>query len=308
VGKVRTLLNDLGKGMPTAGPSIAAQVIGLATVPQAGDEFAVYATDSDARTAAEAQSDAQRAVRMAEMTGGGSMVTLSSLATIDDDTQEALQRINLIIKGDTSGVVEAIKAALSSLPQQSVVLRYLLSGAGDVTVSDVDLAAASGGLVLAFNLDPEEAVRSRAKALGVTINTYKVIYNLIDDVKAAMEGMLRIIEERIPVGGAEVRAVFGTGKNRVAGCAVTTGKLAKGALAVVKRGKAVVHEGKLASLRRVKDNVESVEAGLECGVGIEGFLDWAEGDVIECFQVVSKARRLEEARATTAVDIATLAA
>lgn len=128
--------------------------------------------------------------------------------------------MNLIIKGDTSGVVEAIRGALSALPQDVVVLRYLLSAAGDISTSDIDLAAASSGMVLGFNLEPDEAVLSHAKRLGVTINTYRVIYNLIDDVKAAMEGKLRQVEERVPMGTAKVKAVFGSGKKRVAGCEV----------------------------------------------------------------------------------------
>jgi translation initiation factor IF-2 len=247
-----------------------------------------------------------RAQRIAEMSTTGSMVTLSSLATIDEDT-DTLQRMNLIIKGDTSGVVEAIKGALQALPQESVVLRYLLCAAGDITVSDVDLAAASSGMVVGFNLSPDEAVMSHAKRLGVTINTYKVIYNLIDDVKAAMEGKLRSVEERLPVGTATVKAVFGSGKKKVAGCLVDEGKLQKGAMVEVTRGKqGVVFTGKLQSLRRIKDNVDEVQAGLECGVGAEDWQSWQEGDVISCYMSVTKAQRLEDAKAATAVDVGTL--
>ena len=141
----------------------------------------------------------------------------------------------------------------------------------------------------------------------MTISAYRVIYDLIDDVKAAMEGKLRSVEERTPLGAAEVRAVFGTGKKRVAGCGVTEGKLVKGAKAEVVRAKVVVAAGAITSLRRVKDNVDEVGAGLECGVGVDGFSEWREGDVINCFSVVNKAQRLEDARAMTAIDVATLA-
>jgi len=218
--------------------------------------------------------------------------------------------MNLIIKGDTSGVVEAIKGALSALPQESVVLRYLLCAAGDNTTSDVDLAAASGGMIVGFNLNPDEGVLSHAKQLGVTINTYKVIYNLIDDVKAAMEGKLRAVEEKQQLGEATVKAVFGTGKKKVAGCYVESGKLSKGAMIEVVRGsgkdKTVVYTGKLASLRRIKDTVEEVQSGLECGVAAENFTSWQEGDAINCYMLVTKSQRLEEAKAATAVDLAAL--
>jgi len=303
-GKVRSLRDDLGRPMDLAGPSIAVQLVGLNSVPNAGEEWAVVPSEAAARDAADKSVEMFRAARFQEMTGN-SMVTLSSLATIDEDT-EALQRLNVIIKGDTMGVVEAIKAALSSLPQQSISLRTLLSGAGDISVSDVDLAAASGALVLGFNLNPDNVVEEHAKRLNVKLMTYKVIYDLLDDVKAAMEGKLRSVEERIVLGKAEVKAQFGTGKKKVAGCVVTSGKLLKGAMVSVKRGKVVVFEGKLSSLRRIKDNVEEVTEGLECGAGCEDFLEWQPGDLMECYQMVTKTRRLEDARASTAVDMSTL--
>ncbi|KAG2490006.1 hypothetical protein HYH03_011472 [Edaphochlamys debaryana] len=309
VGKVRSLANDLGQAITQAGPSIAVQLIGLNSVPAAGEEFEVHASEQEARSAAGEFEEGFKVRRMIEMSGGGSMVTLASLATVDED-QEAMQRLNLIIKADTSGMVEAIKGALSMLPQQSVVLRFLLAGAGEITVSDVELAAASGGLVLAFNQEPDEAVSSQAKRLGVNVKSYRIIYELIDDVKAAMEGKLKLVEERVPQGSATVKAVFGTGKKRVAGVGVAEGKLTKAGYVTVKRGSGkaqqVVYEGKLTSLRRVKDLVEEVSAGLECGVGCEGFTEWQEGDQIECYLLVTKSRRLEEARATTAVDMSTL--
>jgi len=304
-GKVRSMSSASMSSIMDAGPSIAVQMVGLSGVPQAGDEFQVYKTEADARAAANTELEGLRTARMAEMTASGSMVTLSSLATYDEDS-EVYQRMNLIIKGDTSGVVEAIKGALSALPQESVVLRYLLCAAGDVSISDIDLAAASGGMVVGFNMEPDEAVLAHAKRLGVAVNTYRVIYNLIDDVKAAMEGKLRAVEERVPSGKAEVKAVFGSGKRKVAGCMVTEGKLIKGQQIEVRRGKEVVFTGKLESLRRVKDDVDEVQEGVECGLGAAGWTSWAEGDIIDCFRVVTKAQKLEEAKATTAVDLATI--
>ncbi|KAF5827343.1 P-loop containing nucleoside triphosphate hydrolase protein [Dunaliella salina] len=275
-GKIRVLKDDLGNNLESAGASIPVQVIGLNLTPMAGEEWSAAANETEAREAAEVVQEKVRMQRMAEMTGGGSMVTLSSLATVDEDS-EAMQKLNLIIKGDSMGMVEAIKASLSTLPQEAISLRYLLSGSGDITLSDIDLAAASGGLVLGFNLEPNDIVETHAKRLGVRVMTYK----------------------------AEVKAVFGSSKSKVAGCVVTQGKLQKQFI-TVRRGKQVVFDGKMASLRRIKDDVEEVAEGVECGLGAEGFTDWKEGDKIECYTMVSKSRRLEEAQATKAVDLSTL--
>lgn len=306
-GKVRSMTNDLGQSIYEAGPSIALQLCGLDSVPDAGEEFQVYPSESAAREAAAAYLNTARNQRLSDMNTGGSMVTLSSLASLDEDT-EGIQRMNLVIKADTVGVVQAIKAALGALPQESVALRYLLSGAGAITVSDVDLAAASQALLVGFNLTPSDAVATHAKRLGVTIMTYKIIYEIVDDIKAAMEGKLRAVEERLPLGKAEVKAVFGSGKKKVAGCVVLEGKVQKNSLISVMRGKKVVYEGKLLSLRRLKDNVDEVNEGTECGLGCgDEFLDWQEGDIMTSFTVVSKSRRLEEAKASMAVDLSTIA-
>lgn len=306
-GRVRSLMNDIGKAVDSAAPSIAVQMVGLNSVPSAGEEFLVFRNEADARAATEKHAESLRNQRLLEMSGGGSVVTLSTLASVEEDT-DVLQRLNIIVKGDTSGVVEAIKSALNGLPQESVMLRVLLASAGDISLSDVDLAAASGGMIVGFNLSPDEAVQTHAKKQGVTINTYKVIYNLIDDVKAAMEGKLKTIEEKVSVGTAEVKAIFGSGAKKVAGCAVLDGKLMKDQPLTVmrKKGENIVFDGKLTTLKRFKDDVKEVAAGLECGVGVEGFSDWQEGDTIECFQMVTKTRKLEEARATMAVDLSTI--
>lgn len=284
----------------SAGPSIAVQVLGLNTVPQAGDEFEVFESETRARQAAEAVEDARRLERLAEMAGGGSMVTLSSLASMDEEGEEqVLQRMNIILKTDASGSCEAVKSALGTLPQDTVMLRYLMASPGDITLSDIDLAIASGGIVLGFGVSPSEAVSAAAKRAGVTLGSYSVIYDLVDDVRAAMEGKLRSVEEKVSIGAAEVKAVFGSGSRKVAGCMVLDGSLRKGAVVVVKRGKRVVYEGPLSSLRRVKDDVKEVMAGTECGVGVEGFKEWEEGDKIEAFELVEKKLKLEEAHAAT---------
>lgn len=304
-GRVRSLLNDLGKAVSEAGPSIAVQLVGLNAVPSAGEELEVCASESEARERAEAVGQTNRQQRISDMSGGGSMVTLSSLATVDDDT-DVLQRMNIIIKADTSGMVEAIKGALMALPQDSVTIRILLAGTGDITPSDVDLAAASSGMVVGFNLAVSEAVEAAAKRVGVVVASYDIIYALLDDVKAMMEGKLKAIEERVTQGRAEVKALFGSGKRRACGVGVLEGKLVKGAQVEVKRGKAIVFTGKLSSLRRVKDVVSEVEAGLECGVQCDEFWEWQVGDKVECFMIVTKARKLEDAKAATAIDVASL--
>ncbi|KAL4542287.1 hypothetical protein Ndes2526B_g09254 [Nannochloris sp. 'desiccata'] len=298
-GKVRSMRGNLGD-VSEAGPSIAVQVLGLNSVPQAGDVFEVLESEGRARAAAEAVEDARRLERLAEMAGGGSKVTLSSLASIDDDsdTEQAIQRMNIILKADASGSVEAVKSALRALPQDSVMLRYLMAAPGEVTISDIDLAVASGGMVLGFGVNPSEAVQAAAKRANITLGTYSVIYDLVDEVRAAMEGRLRTQEEKVSMGAAEVKQVFGSGNRKVAGCLVTDGMLRRGAVCSVKRGKRIIFEGLLSSLRRVKDDVKEVGAGTECGISVEGFKDWEEGDKIEAFDLVQKRLKLEEAHAS----------
>lgn len=230
------------------------------------------------------------------------MVTLSSLASVDEDDTAVLQRINLVLKADTSGSLEAVKGALAKLPQDSVMIRYLHMAPGEVTESDVLLAATAGGMIVGFNAPISEGIKSIAKQKGVELLSYSVIYTLIDDVRRAMEGRLHPTEDRLSIGEAEVRAVFGAGSRRVAGCMVTEGRLEKDCLIKVMRKKECVFEGMLSSLRRVKDNVNEAAAGLECGVGCDAFSDWQEGDRIEAFTLVQKRLTLEESHATMAVN------
>jgi translation initiation factor IF-2 len=302
-GRVRAL-SDGGGDVAEAGPSTAVMLTGLNAVPAAGDAFRVAATEQEARRDAEVAASAARLDRLAEAAGSAKVTTMS-LASLDDDAggagtgagEEALQRVNVVLKADASGAVEAVRAAAASLPQDRVTLRFLLAAPGDLTLSDVDLASASDALVLGFNVAPSDAVGAAAKQAGVDVRSYRVIYDLLDDLRAAMEGRLSAVDERTPVGTAVVKAVFGGGARRVAGCAVEEGVLRKGCLAVVTRRKRVVAEGTLVSLRRVKDDVNEVGAGLECGVSVAGFNDWAEGDVVAAFDVSQKQRTLEEASA-----------
>ena len=348
-GRVRSLLDGSGADVESAGPSIAVKLVGLNAVPAAGEPFEVCETEQEARKKAEAAEAAARLARLQDAAATTRVTTMSlaSMSSLDDDDfggvlsdsasssgsgagggwssasggaggngvdgdVEALQRINVVLKADAAGAVEAIKAAAASLPQDRVTLRFLLAAAADITLSDVDLAFASDALILGFNIDPSEAVSAAAKRSGVTIKSYRVIYDVLDDLRAAMEGRLATVDERLPLGAAAVRAVFGSGSRRVAGCALTEGLLRKGALAVVKRGKVgkqtVVAEGKIISLRRVKEDVKEVSGGgTECGVGVEGFAEWADGDTIEAFELRAKQRTLEEASKEVADLGATLA-
>lgn len=293
-GKVRSMKDNYGD-KEEAGPSTAVQMTGLSAVPVAGDDFNVSPSLDEGRKIAEVAGTAQRVDRLAGQAGGGSMVTTKSLASFDgDDDEEVLQRLNVILKTDASGSLEAVKSALGALPQGSVVLRYLMAVPNDITESDVDLAAASKGLILGFNVEASETVLASAKHQGVTVRTYKVIYDLLDDMRAAMEGKLAALEQRVPIGEAEVRAVFGKGSKLVAGCMVTEGSLREDCFVVVMRGKKSVYEGNLSSLRRVKESVKEIDQGNECGVGCKGFIGWEDGDKIQAFELVSKRRTLED--------------
>ena len=305
-GRVRTMADAAG-GVDEAGPSRAVRFFGLDAVPTAGDTFEVCDSETEARKRAEAADTAARLDRL-QAQAGDTRVTTMSLASLDDDEGEALQRLNVILKADASGAAEAVKAAAGALPQDRVSVRFLLAAANEITLSDVDLAYASEALVVGFNVTPSEAVSAAAKQAGVEIVTYRVIYDLVDDLRARMEGRLAAVDERQPLGAADVRAVFGAGARRVAGCLVTDGVIKKGCLAVVKRKKRVVAEGAVVSLRRVKDDVKQVDAGVECGISVAGFSDWQEGDSITTFDVVSKQRTLEEASEEVAALAAALTA
>lgn len=309
-GKIRALLDSYGARVETAGPSTAVQVFGLSSVPVAGEEFEVLDSLEVARERAEECADATRLARLVAQAAEGK-VTLASLATsVAEGKEGGVERhqLNVILKVDVQGTLEAVREALRTLPQDTVNLRMLLQAAGDVTVSDVDLAIASEGIVIGFNVSAPSAVQSYAESKGVEIRLYRVIYELIDDIRNAMEGMLDVVQEQVPIGKAEVRAIFTSGSGKVAGCMVTEGKLVKGCGCKVTRGSAVVYTGTLVSLRRVKELAKEVVAGLECGVGVEDFNEWQEGDMIEAFNLVAKKRTLEEASVTTASSLAVVAA
>ena len=289
-GKVRAITDAYGAKLEEAGPSTPVQIMGLGSVPMAGEEFEVTETEAEARDAAVKRSEKAR-INVIE----GNSVSLSNLSAAKDD-EDGVQTINLIVKTDVSGSVEAVKAALGALPRDRVVLRFLHAAAGEVTESDIDLAAASEGIVLAFNTPLSDKVSERAKQQRVEVRAYDVIYGLVDEVRAAMEGKLSGVQDEVFVGQAECKAVFGGGNSKVAGCLVLEGQLRmKANLRVTRKGKEVFR-GKVGSLRRIKDQVKKVESGLECGVGADPeWGEWKPGDVIECFDLVDRVQTLESA-------------
>eukprot|EP00210_Caulerpa_lentillifera_P002134 g2048.t1 len=302
-GKVKSLSNERGVSVDEASPSIAVQVLGFNLLPSAGDVFQVCESESMARSQAEEEAQVLRQQYLAAASGGGSMVTLSSLASMEDEEQSlGLQKLNIVLKVDTSGSLEAIRNALSKFPQDSVAIRYLHAAAGEVTESDVNLASTADGVIFGFNVLISEQVASMAKQQGVEIHGYSVIYHLLDQVRELMEGKLSPQEDRVWIGRAQVKAVFGTGSQRVAGCRVLNGRLETGVFIQVIRSKEIIYEGMLSSLRRVKDSVNEVNADQECGVGCEEFAEWEEEDFIEAYLLTEKQATLETSQAVKAID------
>ncbi|MEM1170958.1 MAG: translation initiation factor IF-2 [Cyanobacteria bacterium P01_H01_bin.35] len=283
-GKVRAMIDDRGDRVEKASPSFAVEVLGLRDVPQAGDEFEVFENEKEASAITGERADAKRESRIMRRT---------SLGAVSARAQEGeLKELNLILKADVQGSIEAIVAALRQLPQKEVQLRLLLSGAGEVTETDIDLAAASEAVIIGFNTTMASGARPAADAAGVDVREYDVIYKLLDDIQGAMEGLLdpELVEE--PLGEVEVRAVFAIGRGAVAGCYVLSGKVVRNCKVRVRRNGEVIHEGILDSLRRMKDDVKEVNAGYECGISFDRFNDWSEGDLIEGYQMVTKRRKL----------------
>ena len=283
-GKVRAMIDDRGKRVDAATPSFAVEVLGLSDVPAAGDEFEVFTEAGEARALAEARAEQQRQTRLRR---GVSLTTLSAQAQ-----EGELKELNLVLKADVQGSLEAILAALQQLPQNQVQIRVLLAAPGEVTQTDVDLAAASNAVIVGFSTTLASGARQAADQAGVDVREYNIIYKLLEDIQGAMEGLLEpeLVEEAL--GTAEVRAVFPVGRGAVAGCYVQSGKVVRNSKVRVRRGGQVIYEGNLDSLKRMKEDAKEVNAGFECGIGIDKFNDWIEGDIIESFKMVTKRRTL----------------
>ncbi len=289
LGKVRAMVDDTGKRVKEAGPSYAVEALGFSEVPTAGDEFEVYPDEKTARAVVGDRATEARATRLAQQMASRRV----SLASMSGQASEGeLKELNLILKADVQGSVEAILGSLEQLPQGEVQVRVLLSAPGEITETDVDLAAASGAVIVGFNTSMAPGAKRAADATGVDVRDYDVIYKLLEDIQMAMEGLLEpeLVEESL--GEAEVRAVFTIGKSAVAGCYVTNGKLQRNCKVRVWRGKEKVYEGDLDSLRRAKDDVKEVATGFECGIGCDRFTGWQDGDRVEAFKLVTQRRTL----------------
>jgi translation initiation factor IF-2 len=289
LGKVKAMLDDRLQRVQVAGPSFAVEVLGLNDVPAAGDEFEVYSDEKTARAVADKRMLEQRQSRL-QQAMASRRVTLN---TISAQVQEGdLKDLNLLLKADVQGSIEAILAALQQLPQNEVQIRVLLAAPGEISETDVDLAAASGAVIIGFNTTLAPGARQSADRQGVDVRDYEVIYNLLDDIQGAMEGLLEpeMVEETL--GQVEVRAVFPVRKGAVAGCYVLSGKVTRNCNLRVVRGGEVVYTGKLDSLKRMKEDSKEVASGFECGIGIDNFSDWKEGDIIDAFKMITKRRTL----------------
>ena len=286
-GRVRALINELGEQVTTAGPSVPVEVLGFDSAPEAGDQFAVVENEARAREI----TDYRVRERRKRLAVAGARGSLEQMMT--NLKAAGTKEFTLLVKGDVQGSVEAIVAALDKMGTDEVRARIVHAGVGGITKSDVGLAATSGAVVLGFNVRANAQAREAAEREGVEIRYYAVIYDLVDEVKQAMSGMLAPTRRETFLGNAEILEVFTISKvGKVAGCRVTEGKVERGAQVRLIRDNVVVHEGKLSTLKRFKDEVREVTAGQECGMAFEGYQDMREGDVIECFDVEHVQRTL----------------
>jgi translation initiation factor IF-2 len=285
-GKVRALISEDGVRQKEAGPSVAVKLLGLNGVPEAGLEFSVVENEKEARDLAEKRAQEARAAGQEAR----AKVTLETLfATINSTTAKVFK---LVVKADTQGSVEAIVEALKKIEAEKVSVEVIHSAVGTITESDVSLASASDAVILGFHTRIDNGVSDIAKREGVQIKLYAIIYELIDQVKEAMAGLLDPVLKDVVVGSAEVRKIFELSKGTpVAGCMVTAGRIVRGKVRVMRR-KGLIYEGVTQTLRRFQDEVNEVRAGMECGIRIEGFGDYQVGDVIECYTIERVAPKL----------------
>jgi translation initiation factor IF-2 len=276
-GKVRAMFNDRGKRIQKAPPSTPVSIIGLPEVPQAGDRLEAVADERTAKQRALQESDKRRDESMP--------LGQVSLDTLYMQMQEGkVKELNIVLKSDVQGSSEAIKNALTKVGEDNLKVRLIHEGIGNISETDVHLAAASGAIVIGFNVKADGASQREAQKEGVDIRYYNVIYKLTDDIQAALVGMLEPTFREVVEGHAEVVQIFKAGKNVViAGCRITDGKITRSSQARILRKGEKVHEGKIGSLRRGKDDVREVNTGYECGIILEDFTEFEAGDIIEAF-------------------------
>ncbi len=277
-GRVRAMVNDKGRRLKEAGPSTPVEITGLTEVPQAGDPFMVFEDERKARSIAEKRAITQRQSDL----GANTRVTLDDLFRHIKEGE--IKDLNVIIKADVQGSVEALKGSLEKIEVEGVRVKIIHSGAGAITESDIILAAASNAIVIGFNVRPDSQTKATAEQEKVDIRLHRVIYNAIEEIEQAMKGMLDPVYKETVIGHAEVRNTFKISKvGTIAGCMVTSGKISRSAEARLIRDGIVVYEGKIDSLKRFKDDAKDVAQGYECGITLDNYNDLKEGDVIEAF-------------------------
>ena len=287
-GRTRAVINDRAENVGLGLPSMPVEVFGFNATPQAGDDFAVVENESRAREIVEYRAEILKSRRASNEARG----TLDEMFDQISAGEAAL--VPIVVKGDVQGSVEAIIASLQKMSNDEVRVEVLHSGVGGINESDISLAAASGGLVIGFNVRAIPQAREQAKRDGVDIRYYNIIYNVVDDVKALLEGKLSPTLLENHLGNAEIREVFSVSKiGKVAGCMITSGLVKRGAKVRLLRDSVVVYEGDLAQLKRFKDDVREVQNSFECGMALENYNDIQVGDVIECYEVEEIARQLE---------------
>ncbi|REE94462.1 translation initiation factor IF-2 [Paenibacillus taihuensis] len=284
-GRVRAMVNDKGRRLKEAGPSTPIEITGLTEVPQAGDPFLVFEDERKARAIAERRAIKQRQADL----GANTRVTLEDL--YNHIKEGEIKDLNVIIKADVQGSTEALKGSLAKIDVEGVRVKIIHSGAGAITESDINLAAASSAIVIGFNVRPEPQALATAEQEKVDIRLHSIIYNVIDEIEHAMKGMLDPVFKEVVIGQAEVRNLFKVTKvGVIAGCMVTSGKITRSAKARLIRGGVVTFEGEIESLKRYKDDAKEVAQGYECGITLDKFNDLKEGDIIEAYILESVER------------------
>ncbi|MEX2182587.1 MAG: hypothetical protein WD771_11130, partial [Gemmatimonadaceae bacterium] len=293
-GRVRALLDERGRTVTEAGPAIPVQVLGLTGVPMAGDQFICVADAQEAREIAQRRERLDREAK-SRRTAKGAVSLEDFMANAASGEKRTLK---LLIKADQGGPAEALADALAQLSNEEVQVEVVARAVGAVTESDVLLAKASGAVIIGFHVRPDTKARAAADREGVDVKLYRIIYEAVADVRAALEGMLRPEQKEVIVGEAEVRDLFKVPKvGVIAGCFVKTGLINRQGRARIVRDGVEVYDGTIGSLRRFKDDVKEVKEGYECGIGIENFNDLKVGDMIETYRTESVARTLQPAPA-----------
>ncbi len=290
-GKIKKMTDDTGKELKEAYPSTPVKILGFEDLPLAGDKFAVVGDRTQARDIAEARREKSRV----EVSRKEETFTLEDLKR--QLSGDGLKELNLILKTDFTGSMEAIKDSFRALDSQEVNLNVLHAGVGGVTQKDVMLAEASGAVIIGFNVASPGSVKKEAERAGIEIRTYRIIYEIIDDIKKAMEGLLEPEKEETALGRADVKKTFNiSGVGTIAGSQVSQGTIERNSQARIIRDSRIVYDGKIAALKRFKEDVAKVASGYECGINIANFNDVKAGDIIECYRVEERKRTLEETR------------